>query len=133
MPEITGIAHVELSVRNLDASSTWYCALFGAKEVFRVTQEKDQLEACAILIPGPSTVIAFTHHDAVEPTDFTAKRTGLDHLSFAVADRATLDGWAIRLNELGIPNNGVGDYGYARAITFNDPDGIALEFFCRGA
>ena len=133
MPEITGIAHVELSVRDLDVSSAWYSALFDAKEVFRVAQEKDHLSACAILIRNPRTVIAFTKHDALQPGEFTPLRTGLDHLSFSVANRAALDDWVLHLNSLGIANNGISDYGYARALTFNDPDGIALEFFCQDA
>jgi glyoxylase I family protein len=54
---------------------------------------------------------------------------GLDHVSFAVADLAALQGWAARLDELGIPHSPLRDYGYAHAITFNDPDGIPLEFF----
>ncbi len=133
MPEITGIAHVELSVGDLDTSSTWYQRLFDAKEVFRVAQDKDHLEACAILIRNPRTVIAFTKHVAVQAGNFTPLRIGLDHLSFSVANRAALNDWATHLNALGIANNGIADYGYARALTFNDPDGIALEFFCQDA
>ncbi|MEO6398322.1 MAG: VOC family protein [Tepidiformaceae bacterium] len=133
MPEISGIAHVELSVTDLDASSAWYCALFGANEVFRVQQPEQGLEACAVVIPGPRIVIAFTRHDGLDVTPFTPRRTGLDHVSFAVGDEAELSSWAARLDQLGIENSGLSDHGYAHAVTFSDPDGIALEFFCRGA
>ncbi len=46
-----------------------------------------------------------------------------------MADTDALQAWAGRLDELGIEHSPVRDYGYANAITFDDPDGIGLEFF----
>ena len=40
-----------------------------------------------------------------------------------------LKAWEIRLNELGIPNGGIVDTPYYPALSFRDPDNIALEFF----
>jgi catechol 2,3-dioxygenase-like lactoylglutathione lyase family enzyme len=45
MPAITGVAHAELSVRDLDASSAWYFRLLGAREVFRERNEAEDLVA----------------------------------------------------------------------------------------
>jgi glyoxylase I family protein len=45
-----------------------------------------------------------------------------------VAGEAELEAWRLRLDELGIEHSPVRDYGYGLAITFSDPDGIALEF-----
>jgi glyoxylase I family protein len=126
---ITGIAHVELSVRDLDVSSRWYCDLLGAREVFREPNEAENLVACAILEPNSRLVLAFTKHLAPTAGTFDVRRVGLDHVSFAVADDATLEAWAARLDELGIAHSGIQDIGYARSITFADPDGIPLELF----
>lgn len=129
-PTVTGIAHVELSVSDLDASSRWYCELLGARETFRAADELEDLEACAIVVPAePRIVLAFTRHNRGDHGRSTPKRTGLDHLSFAVADYGALEAWGRRLAELGIEHSPIRDYGYARAITFSDPDGIPLEFF----
>lgn len=129
-PSVTGIAHVELSVTDLDVSSRWYCDLLGARETFRASDELENLEACAIVVPAePRIVLAFTRHNGGDHGRSTPKRTGLDHLSFAVANPAALEGWARRLDELDIEHSPIRDYGYANAITFSDPDGIALEFF----
>ncbi|MEX0781645.1 MAG: VOC family protein [Dehalococcoidia bacterium] len=129
MPAITGVAHVELSVRDLDASSEWYCRLLSAREVFREPNEAENLLACAIFEPTSKLVLAFTQHR--EPTEgaFDVRRAGLDHVSFAVADRAALEEWENCLGELGIVNSGIQDIGYAQSITFADPDGIPLEVF----
>jgi glyoxylase I family protein len=129
MPPITGVAHVELSVRDLDTSSQWYCRLLGAREVFREPNEAENLVACAIFEPNSKLVLAFTQHLAPTEGAFDVRRVGLDHVSFAVADRAALDEWASCLDELGIANSGIQDIGYAQSITFADPDGIPLEVF----
>jgi len=38
-------------------------------------------------------------------------------------------GWADRLAALGIKHGGIVDVHYGSALSFKDPDGIALEFF----
>jgi glyoxylase I family protein len=129
MPPITGIAHVELSVSDLDASVEWYCRLLGARDVFRNRNDDRSFSACAILEPSSRTVLAFTQHDAIEGGAFTPHRLGLDHLSFAVPDRAALDAWQARLDELGIEHDAIDDQGFAVALNLRDPDGIALEFY----
>jgi glyoxylase I family protein len=129
MPEIAGIAHVELSVSDLDTSVAWYSRLLDAPETFRVADEAQRLVAAAIRDPRSGLVLAFTQHLDFTDGAFTPRRAGLDHVSFAVAGEAELEAWSRHLDELGIPHSPVRDYGYAFAITFSDPDGIALEFF----
>lgn len=129
MPSIEGIAHAELTVTDLDVSSRWYSALLGAREVFRARDEEQGTEACALIEPVSGIVLAFTCHDGGEAAPFSPRRPGLDHLAFAVAGLAGLEAWLARLDELGIAHSPIRDYGYANAITFSDPDGIAIELF----
>jgi glyoxylase I family protein len=131
MPAIKGIAHVELSVRDLDRSVRWYCQLLGAQDVFRAASDVYGITACAILEPHSKLVLAFTHHRDEDPSAFDPRRVGLDHVSFAVTDRAELEAWVRRLDDLGIEHSAVQDEGYAHQVTFKDPDGIALEFSAR--
>ena len=128
MPAISGVAHVELSVSNLDASVKWYEALLAARDVFRGADEHEQITDCAIFEPVSKTVLAFTEHQRKEGGPFTPRRTGLDHLCFGVASEAELRAWLDHLADLSVPNSGIQDYGYGLAITCSDPDGIALEF-----
>ncbi len=119
-PTITGIAHVELSVTDVDASVEWYCRVLGAKDVWRGRNDEGGYRACAIREPVTGTVLAFTQHDRIEGGPFTPLRTGLDHLSFAVADDATLNAWS---------RYPIDDRGSVISMTLKDPDGIALEFY----
>lgn len=129
VPQITGVAHVELSVSDINSSVDWYCRLLSAKDVFRAANVDRGFTACAILEPISGTVLAFTRHDVIEGGPFTPHRVGLDHLAFAVTDEATLEAWEARLDELGIAHDAIDDQGFAVALNFRDPDGIALEFY----
>lgn len=63
---------------------------------------------------------------------FDETRVGLDHLAFAVADRATLDGWATRLAALAVvhsPAVSANSILGATVLVLRDPDNIQLEFF----
>ena len=130
MPRIKGIAHVELSVSDLDASAAWYARLLDARETFRAANDTYDIVACALREPHSGMVIAFTQHGRMQDGAFTPRRVGLDHLAFGVADETELLAWRDRLDELGIVHGEIDDYGYGLAITLHDPDGIALEFIC---
>jgi len=60
---------------------------------------------------------------------FDEDRVGLDHLSFAVADRGVLDDAAGLLDGLGVKHGEVKDIGEAYILEFRDPDNVALELF----
>ena len=47
-PTITGIAHVELSVSDVDTSVAWHCRLLGAKDVCRGRSDEGGYHAYAI-------------------------------------------------------------------------------------
>ena len=52
-----------------------------------------------------------------------------DQAREACADRAELERWTQRLDELGVEHSDIKDRPYGSGVSFRDPDGIALEFF----
>lgn len=132
MPAITGIAHVELSVRDLESSAAWYIKLLGMRRVFDNRDDERGLTACALLEPHSGLVLALMQHDANAGAIFDPSRSGLDHLAFAVADRAELHAWQQRLSELDAEYTPLEEWSHGAAVTVRDPDGIALEFYVRG-
>jgi len=50
-------------------------------------------------------------------------------VAFGCANRAELENWARRLDELGVEHGQIKDASYGSGVSFRDPDGIALEFF----
>ena len=53
----------------------------------------------------------------------------VDHIAFAATDHADLERWMRYLEELSVEHGGIIDAHYGSALSFKDPDGIALEFF----
>ena len=133
MPSITGIAHVELSVRDLEASAAWYLRVLGLRRVFDERNNERGLTACALLDRASGIVLALMQHGASTGETFDSNRAGLDHLSFAVADRDGLREWERHLAELGTDYTPLEEWSHGAAVTVRDPDGIALEFYVRGA
>lgn len=132
MPAITGIAHVELSVRNLEVTEAWYGKVFGMQTVFSETNNEFGVSDRAMFEPNSRVVFAFTEHPTNLGETFDARRTGLDHLAFGVTDTDELERWRTHLTALGNEPSAVVEWSSgARSFTVPDPDGIALEFFVR--
>jgi catechol-2,3-dioxygenase len=126
MPEFPAIAHVALTVTSLEQSVPWYRALFGTEPV--LDEDTGPLHHVVWLVGG--TLVAINQFPDLHSSEpFDERRPGLDHLAFACANRAELLEWEGRLNRLGIGNGGIVDAAYGSALSFRDPDNIALEFF----
>ncbi|KQS54703.1 glyoxalase [Geodermatophilus sp. Leaf369] len=129
MPSFPPIAHVAVTVTDLARSTDWYSRLFGAGAVLDEDETTGGFHHTVFALDGGSLFGLHTH-GAEQTTDaFDARRTGMDHVAFACADRAALEQQAARLDELGIPHGGIVDAHYGSGVSFTDPDGIALEFF----
>jgi glyoxylase I family protein len=128
MPDFPPIGHVALTVRDLSVSVPWYEALLDARPVLDEDTDPDFHHTVYLL--GNGTLLGLHKHGTPAPEgDFSEHRVGLDHLSFGVADRAELEKWARRLDELGVAHGQIKDASYGSGVSFRDPDGIALEFF----
>ena len=126
MPEIEGVNHVALTVTDIDRSVEWYSMLFDAQILME--QHEDAFDRVALLV-APLILGLTRHKDARGQDRFTETRAGLDHLSFGVPNRAGLDEWAARMDELGITHGPIRDVEYGSTLVARDPDNIQLEFF----
>jgi glyoxylase I family protein len=127
MPEFLTIAHVSLTVSDLDRSIPWYERLFDAKLV--LDEESGPFRRAVLVVAGQALVGLQEFPDPADSLPFNERRVGLDHLAFACGSRREVEAWKARLDELGVVNGGVVDAGYGFVLSFRDPDNIALEFF----
>jgi catechol-2,3-dioxygenase len=128
MSEFPPITHVALTVRDLAVSVPWYQALLDAEPV--IDEDTDPAMHHTVYLVGGGTLLGLHQHQTPAPAGtFSEYSVGLDHLAFGCANRAELEKWESRLNELGITNGGIKDAHYGSGVSFRDPDGIALEFF----
>jgi glyoxylase I family protein len=121
------ITHVALTVRDLSVSVPWYEELFDADPVLDEDTDPDFHHTVYML--GNTLIGLHQHKQAAPAEQFSEFRVGLDHVAFGCADRAELEKWTRRLDELGIDHGGIKDAAYGSGVSFRDPDGIALEFF----
>jgi len=128
MTEFPPLQHVALTVRDLAVSVPFYEELFDAEPVIDEDTDPD-MHHTVYLIGGGTLIGLHQHKTPAPPEPFSEFRVGLDHLSFGLPNRAELEKWARRLDELGVDHGGIKDAGYGSGVSFRDPDGIALEFF----
>lgn len=122
------IAHVALTVSDLQRSTSWYSKLFGSAPVLDEDDESGDFHHTVFALDGQQLFGLHTHPDPGGQR-FDERNPGLDHVSFTCRDREELDVWAARLDELNIAHGGIKGARYGSGISFRDPDGIALEFF----
>jgi glyoxylase I family protein len=126
-------AHIRLTVTDIERSRAFYDAVLGLPVAFEMPAEADEAtrEQLSFLFGG----VIYQLGDAlfglrpVGSDTFDEDRTGLDHLSFAVADRAALESAVAVLEENGVRHSGIKDIGAGWIVEFRDPDNIALELF----
>lgn len=136
-PELTGIQHVGLTVRDVEASAEWYQRVLGLQRQFEEPHHHSDEGGYAVVLgtPDMSLNVGLDHHPANDGDGFDPTRTGLDHVCFQVSSVDDLTKWATHLDRHAVANSGV----YAMAgtpftlLTFDDPDGIQLELIAFGS
>lgn len=129
MPALTGVAHLTLTVRNLKVSEEWYCELFGFERVHQ--EHRPHSDAVLLRDPGSPMVLSLRQHHGSGTARFDETRTGLDHVSFGVADRAELEEWQRRLAGHHVEHSPITDTPFGAVLVFRDPDHIQLELSCQ--
>jgi glyoxylase I family protein len=125
MPELSGIHHIALTVSDAEASAAFYGRLLGLDEAFRI----DDDTLCARVFAGDGFLFGVRHYKGYDKDRFSEFRTGMDHLAFAVPDRAALAAFEERLDELGATYTPTAETPFGAVVVFRDPDGIQVEFF----
>src|SRR5512135_1796565 len=124
--QIGGFSHVSLTVPDLVRSEEWYSRVLGLVRVLE--QPDDGTGHQWVYLVHPTTYIGIgLHTHATTNERFSETTTGLDHVSFSVPSRESLDEWASRLDDLGVQHSPVVDVSYGGVLVFRDPDNIQLE------
>ena len=127
----TSIAHVRLTVTDIERSRQFYESVFGWPVLLEVPENANeatrrQLDFLygGVIYDLGGTLLGLR---PVAEDRFDENRAGLDHIAFRMASKAELDSAAAHLEELGIPHEPVKDIGPSYILEFRDPDNIALE------
>jgi glyoxylase I family protein len=127
---IAGWAHVTLSVRDHDRSVRWYADVLGFQPT--ATGATPQWTRTLCVHPGSGMILVLQQHSSGNGAEFDEQHAGLDHLALGVTSRDALTSWQERLAALGVAHSPITATGRGGlAISFRDPDNIALELFYR--
>jgi glyoxylase I family protein len=127
----SSIAHVRLTVTDIERSRQFYESVFGWPVLIEVPESADAAtqEALSFLFGGVIYDLggALVGLRPVASDTFHEDRCGLDHLAFRVAGKIELEDAAAHLDELGVQHEPIKDIGPSYILEFRDPDNIALE------
>jgi glyoxylase I family protein len=129
---IRGIHHLGLTVRDLEASAAWYAEVLGFRRDGEYESPDGTRRKVFLRHDGFPVRLGLTYHRDGVLDGFDERRVGLDHLAFAVSDRAELDNWATRLDAAGVVHSSVAPANSipgAAVLVLRDPDNIQLELF----
>jgi catechol-2,3-dioxygenase len=114
---VTGIDHVEVFVRDIEAAARWYADVLGLSEVGRWEPEP-------VMIGAGSTKLALFRADNDSLAGEGARSW---HRVAWATDRDGLAAAQKHLTARGIPFRGPIDHGTSHSIYFEDPEGHRLE------
>ena len=120
---ITGFSHAQLIVRDVPASAEWYCTVLGLEQF--VSGEIASGPYAGLRHPTAGFVIGLqtaTPDQAGGPAG-----PPIDHLAFAVPDRATLEHLRDALLAGGVEVGEVFDEAASANVRITGPDGLVLE------
>ena len=126
MPSFPALAHVAVTVTDLNRSRGWYNTLFDSEPV--LDEDTGPFHHVVWLL-GSTLFGIHQHPKPSSSAPFDELRPGLDHVAFGCASRAELEQWETKLNLLGLAHGGIVDAHYGSGLSFRDPDNVAFEFF----
>ena len=91
MPEFPPIAHVAVTVTDLERSTRWYSGLLAAEPVLDEDEQAGGFHHTVFALDGGQLFGLHTHPHAAGDR-FDEHRTGLDHVAFACRDRGEPEG-----------------------------------------
>ena len=125
------IAHVRLTVTDIERSRQFYESVFGWPVLIEVPENADEATRTqlsflygGVIYDLGGTLLGLR---PVATDRFNEDRTGLDHIAFRLGSKDELDSAATHLDELGVKHEPVRDIGPSYILEFRDPDNIALE------
>lgn len=129
MPEFTSLSHLDLSVNDVEKSAAWYCEVLGLRRARRA--DLDNRIMVVLVHEASGLIIGLIQHHEPVGNRFDERHPGLDHVGFAVSERAELVEWQAKLEKLGVEHSPVTDSpsGSGSALVFRDPDNIQLELW----
>lgn len=134
-PEVTGLQHLGITVRDVVASEAWYTRALGLVRAFVDPHPNDDGYAVVMTRPGTGLFVGLHHHPEADRERFSPRRAGLDHLALQLPSREAIDEWITHLDAVGVGHGALVERQAPvpfSLVLVHDPDGIPIELFWVG-
>lgn len=132
--ELGGLHHVTAVTGNASRNVDFYTGVLGMRLV-KKTVNQDDVSAYHLFygdeVGNPGTEMTFFDWSWAGPDP--AGTGKISATAFRVSDRAALDWWASRFDDLGVEHGGIVDRSDRAVLPFKDPEGQSLELADGGA
>ena len=126
--ELGGLHHVTAVTGRASENVAFYTGVLGMRLV-KKTVNQDDVSAYHLFygdkVGSPGTEMTFFDWSWAGPDPEGSGK--ISATAFRVPDRAALDWWAGRFDDLGVRRGGIGDRNGRAVLPFNDPEGQRLE------
>jgi glyoxalase family protein len=125
--QIRGLGPIKITVPTLEPTDVVLQKALNMRQVRDYPHPDNPGQSVHVYEMGPGGPAAELHV-AVQPDLQLAQQGagGVHHVAFRIPD-ADYDGWAERLNSLGLPNSGKVDRFWFHSLYFREPNGILFE------
>jgi len=120
---ILGFSHAQLVVRDVAASSAWYCTTLGLEQFVEGTISSGPY----VGLRHPEAKFVIGLQAATSEQAATLVSSAIEHLSFAVADRFMLETMRDSLLAHGVAVGPIFEEQVSYNARLTDPDGLVLE------
>jgi glyoxylase I family protein len=120
---IDGFSHMQLVVRDVAVSAPWYCNALGLEQFTSGTIDSGPY----VGLRHPTARLVIGMQTATPAQAASLGAGSIEHLSFAVSDRGSLDSMRVELLSRGIDVSEVFEEAVSYNVRLRDPDGLVLE------
>ncbi len=130
--QLRGLGPVILSVPRLEPTHQALTRILGMRPVRDYGHQDERSQVHVYEMGGQGAHAEL--HVAVQPHLPPARpgAAGVHHVAFRTPDEEEYEGWAQRLNQMGVPNSGPVDRYYFKSLYFREPGGILFEIATDG-
>ena len=122
-PEVCGVHHVKLPVRDPAVSRDWYVRMLGFEQEIEFVEEGTLM---GVALRDPRSGLRFAVRREPERAEALE---GFDPVALAVTTRAELDAWVAYLEAQGVEHGPVMSGQIGWVVGFHDPDGIEIRLY----
>ena len=123
---VLGFSHMQLLATDVDASGDWFRLVLGMEELGRGPLN-DGTGGRYVALRHPTAKFVIGIQTATDDERPGIRAGAVEHLSFAVADLATLQARRAELEAAGVDVDPIHDEAASHNVRMHSPDGLVVE------